>query len=170
MSKYIDSKLLKKLNKQIDSIEIARREVSDDKLAEIMKRVSAFYAEHIDDDQIFFDGKTAYIYVKTWSKPEKEPIPKKNQYTDELTVRISCNWNLGFIGIFVNKEQWQKIGWDKHVWLSGKLTTKFDIMGYPQNYYKTIELACKANNVDIKKITESDIIKSYTLNVYQVIE
>ena len=99
-------------------------------------------------------------------------------------------WKLGFIGVWGSLEFWKPIikQTGKIVVVRGKISVQYSIrgtygtgtyvdssgeerpkLGKKERYFDTVKKACEATGMDEAKLTEDDILKTYSLNAWQQI-
>jgi len=185
MSKWIDKDVKKIIEKQIENVQQARKELTDEEIEEIIPEFLDFFKKHRNDNEPFQDKKGGFIIVV---KVPKGAEPKKvnSQFTEEDQYLIFCNSRFSSMKVFGSKTFWMKTNKpDVPYVVRGKLNIQYDIAGTwgtgtykdsegnehkklsARKYFKTLEKACETLGFNIDDLDEDDIIKSYTLNAWQ---
>jgi len=187
-SKWIDKDVQNIIKKKIKDVQRAQKELTDDEIQEIMPEVVAFFKEHINDKEVYKDDKGgSFLLIKVPEnvKPTKMAKMNRDDPDEEMRGYMFCGTRLGSILVNGGVSFWKSIIPGNSYFVRGKLNIQYDITGTwgtgkytdsegkehkkftKQQYFKTLELACKKTGFNEEELDEDDIIKNYTFNAWQ---
>jgi len=168
---FIPKEFKEKTKKDLDKIEIFKRELTADEIREKMLKFIEFYEQNEEPDNFYFDGSADWVMIQSPAPTEDEsngPREAESEFTDDNYLWI-CKYASGQISVFGTAKQMQEIGWDNNVIVRGKLNRKFR-MANSRDFYKSLTEMCKMNGWNMEDLTPENYYIFYSINVYQVIK